>query len=340
MNHAKQSTPACGLAARATLDAVARACGVSRRLVAAVLNNEQSATIRASAATRARIRAAAARLAYRPNRSARNIRAGRHGALGLLIGDVTLIRPHELQLMIEAAQQRDCLLVIEHVPGPGVLPKLLREACVDGLFLFQSMDHALSRAAQQARVPLVQINTNERAGRGCITYDEDGGMARAVRLLRARRRQRVALLIGDRAPLHYSDRERPRALRRVARAAGMAEPLVARANDAAAAYAAARALLRRQPALDAFILHADCLAPGVWHALAETGRMIPRDVSVLSFYRTAFAGALAPPLTTLHIEPARLVRAAYRMMDALLHGRRTGIAPVVLPYTLVRGSSV
>ncbi len=333
--------PAAGrIAPPVTLRAIAGACGVSLRLAAAVLNDERSASIRVSDATRARVCAAAARLGYRPNRTARNIQRGRHGALGLLIGDVTFIRPQELQLMIEAAQQRDCLLVIEHANTPGALPKLVREDCVDGLLLFQTMDCTLCRAIRRARVPLVQINTNMRCGTGCITYDEEAGIAQAVRLLARRRRRQPALLVGARTPPHYSDCVRPRALRRAACAAGMAAPCVARANDAAQAYAATAELLRRHPAIDALIVHADCLAPGVWRAAADAGRAIPRDLSVLSFYGTAFAAAQAPPLTTLQIEPARLVQQAFAQLDALAGRRRAAGRGAVLPYTLIAGGSV
>jgi LacI family transcriptional regulator len=338
MNH-HESIRATRRGQPATVRDVARACGVSTRLVMAILNEEQTGSTRASAATRARVRAAAARLGYRPNRTARNIQRGRHGSVGLLVGDVTFIRPQELQLMIDAARQRDWLLVVEQATA-GTAPKLVREDCVDGLLFFQTMDRALCRDIVRARLPLVQINTNTRAGAGCITYDEEAGMRRVVRLLAARGRTQPALLIGDRAPAHYSDRVRPALLRGAAPAAGMAAPTIARANDAPQAYTATAALLRRQPRTDCIILHADSLAPGVWRAATEAGRRIPRDLSVISFYRTAFADTLTPRLTTLHINPARLAQQAFALLDVMVHGRRASARGVTLPYELVPGGSV
>jgi hypothetical protein len=148
------------------------------------------------------------RIGYRPNRTAQHVQSGRHGSVGLLVGDLAFIRPQELQFMIEAAHERDWLLVIEQVNPAGPPPKLIREDCVDGLLLFQTMGSAQGREIKQAHLPLVQINTNTRRGPGCITDDEEAGMRRAVRLLAARRRTHPALIVGDHVPTHYSDRVR------------------------------------------------------------------------------------------------------------------------------------
>ena len=73
-------------AATSTLKDVARMAGVSAALVSRYVNG--SAQARMSEATRARIDAAIASLGYRPSPSARALRSGRSGIVGLAVRDL------------------------------------------------------------------------------------------------------------------------------------------------------------------------------------------------------------------------------------------------------------
>ena len=69
----------------ATIKEVAKLAGVSYQAVSAVLNGNLS---KASPATRERIFLAAAKLNYRPNRSARSLVSGRSGMVGIVVQDI------------------------------------------------------------------------------------------------------------------------------------------------------------------------------------------------------------------------------------------------------------
>jgi DNA-binding LacI/PurR family transcriptional regulator len=318
---------------------IARRCGLSLRVVTAILGGKQSPTLRYSLATRERVLRTAQTLGYRPNRTARNVRRGRHGHVGVLVGDINYVPPLELQLMIEAARERDWLLTIEHVVAGQGAPILAREDCVDGLLVFQTMDRALLRQIAHTRVPLVQINTNNRRGIGSITYDEEGAIEQIAARLAHNGRRYPGLIVGARTPPHYSDRVRATTLRNAARRHGLAPPRVGYASEAMSAYRQCSALLAAQPALDAMIVHAGALVPGVYRAVYETGRSIAKDVDVISFFADASTIALWPRPTILQVDACALVHKAFVVLDEMIAGRRA-VTPLTLPYTLVSGDSM
>src|ERR1035438_3549259 len=74
-----------GLSDRVTIAQVAEEAGVSAMTVSNVLNSRPGA----SEETRRRVLSAAERLGYQPNVSARNLKAGRTGLVGMMTLDLT-----------------------------------------------------------------------------------------------------------------------------------------------------------------------------------------------------------------------------------------------------------
>ena len=97
-----------------TLRDVARVAGVSFKTVSNVINDYPHV----SAATRARVLAAIAELDYQPNRSARALRSGKAGAIGLAVPELSLAYFAELaDEVIRAADERDTVVLIEQTGG-------------------------------------------------------------------------------------------------------------------------------------------------------------------------------------------------------------------------------
>ena len=78
------------MAKRATLADVARLAGLSPTTVSMVLNNRPNTRLSEEAAER--VRAAAARLNYRPNPAARGLRLGKTRTVGFISDEVTITR--------------------------------------------------------------------------------------------------------------------------------------------------------------------------------------------------------------------------------------------------------
>ena len=98
----------------ATLHDVAQLAGVSFKTVSNVINDYPHV----SEKTRARVLAAVKELDYHPNRSARSLRSGRTGAIGLAVPELSLAYVAELaDAVITAAEERDIVVLIEQTGG-------------------------------------------------------------------------------------------------------------------------------------------------------------------------------------------------------------------------------
>ena len=90
----------------------------------------------------------------------------------------------------------------------------------------------------------------------------------------------------------------------------------------------------------AVLAASDLMALGAIRAVAEAGRSVPDDVSVVGFDDIQLAGHVHPPLTTLRQDKAGLGAEAGRALIALIGGEGDVPEAVTLPVELVvRGST-
>jgi LacI family transcriptional regulator len=122
---------------RATLKEVARAAGVSLASASYAVNGTGSL----GDATRNHILAVAQRLGYRQNQTARAMRTGKTGAIGLVLPDLTNpFFPTLAQSVIQTARQRAYSVFVTDTEGSPELEtesiRLLVEHGVDGIVWF------------------------------------------------------------------------------------------------------------------------------------------------------------------------------------------------------------
>jgi LacI family transcriptional regulator len=105
------------------------------------------------------------------------------------------------------------------------------------------------------------------------------------------------------------------------------------------AYAATRVLLERCPDLTAIFAVSDVMAMGAVRALADLGRQVPRDISVVGYDGITAGQYFLPRLTTVRQDIQQL---AERGVDALLRSilRRSPSVHGLVPFQLVEGESV
>jgi LacI family transcriptional regulator len=90
----------------------------------------------------------------------------------------------------------------------------------------------------------------------------------------------------------------------------------------------------------AVVTASDLMALGAIRAVAEAGRAVPHDVSIVGFDDIQLAGHVHPPLTTLRQDKAGLGAEAGRALMALIDGKTDLPEAVTLPVDLiVRGST-
>jgi DNA-binding LacI/PurR family transcriptional regulator len=301
-------------ARRVTLATVAEALGVSAMTVSNAYNRPE----KLSPELRERVLATAAALGYPgPHATARSLRRGRTGALGVVLGE-TLPYAFEdpgalefLRGLARAGADRGVALHLVPASGNEGDPALVLDAAVDAFVVFALPDgHPLAAALVRRGLPVVIEGGPELPGYPLVGIDERAAAAAAaehVLDLGHRRLGVVSLPIGGRErgdrpiapddrPAHRVTRGRLDGFRTVPAALTARE---AAFNDRARGEAAAGALLDAPEPPTALLCMTDELAIGALRAAAARGLAVPADVSVVGWDDTPEAARADPPLTTI-----------------------------------------
>lgn len=341
-------------APRPTLAAVAARAGVSVSTASLVFSGRGPV----ADATRERVLTAAADLDYAgPDPTARSLRRGRTGVIGVVTEDSladAFRDPMNLALLDGIGDglgdERLGLLVIPQVSDPGID---LAAAPMDAAILLGcSTDVAPSVAAlRQRRIPVVAIEAVPMDDVIPIDLDNRDASRRGAEHLSDLGHRRVAIVTLPLDPARTRGEVTPERLASSAahttmeRLAGVREVFpdapaqVAGASSVAEGARAARLLLDG-PAGDrptAIVAQSDLLAVGVLRAADELGIAVPGGLSVIGFDGVRLEGAIDGVLTTLvqpAVEKGRLAAAA---VLAALAGHPTG--PVLLRSDLRVGTT-
>jgi DNA-binding LacI/PurR family transcriptional regulator len=342
---------------RVTLAEVARAAQVSQTTASLVLNNRAD-ELGISQTTRAAVRAASARLGYRPNRMAQSLGRQRTDVLTLLVQD--LANPWFIDLAVAARSAAEARGLRLNVVGAGPLEaelsalEGLRDGSADGVIVATGRHGGRGRAVRallnlvEGGLPAVLlIDRSPAPAVPAIRVDVEEGAAAATRHLLALGHRRIAhLSLATARALEdeeHSAGDRYRGYRRALADAGVAtDPAwVLRGPDTlAGGRALARALLALpQPRPTAALVYNDVMAIGVLRGLHEQGARVPDDVAVVGTDDIAQAEFTVPALTTIHHPAAELGRRAIETVAELLAGTTPSTTDDVLePRLVVRES--
>jgi LacI family transcriptional regulator len=188
--------------------------GLSRATVTHVLNG-RGAQQRIRPETQQRVLEAARELGYRPNASARAVRAGRFGNVALIQSQLGEYLPSELLFGLTTAMAaQHAHLVLTHVPnvdasGEDYVAHAMHELAVDGVFVNR---HGIAPAPfldriQNLRIPAVFLNSKQELD--AVYPDDFGGGAMATEYLMGLGHERIAYVETEPRRLpHYSEHDR------------------------------------------------------------------------------------------------------------------------------------
>jgi LacI family transcriptional regulator len=282
--------------------------GVSVTTVSHVLNDTPHT--RVSEETRARVRSAAKKLRYGPNRAAQSLRTNRSGLLGLLSEEIATT-PHAGRIILgaqNAAREHDLTLVIINTEreSSGDSHRDDVQALIDrqvDAILYATMYHrTVSLPPNLQGLPTVLIDSTDRAGIvPAVVPDEVGGAIAAVTHLVGAGHARIGFLNNDDdVPATHG---RFAGYRHVLDEHGIAfdETLVASApSETLPGYELAREMLSRTDRPTALFCYNDRMAMGAYRAAMELGLSIPKDLSIVGFdNQELIAANLFPGLTTV-----------------------------------------
>ncbi|GAB7051802.1 LacI family DNA-binding transcriptional regulator [Catenuloplanes indicus JCM 9534] len=291
-----------------TLQTVADEVGVSRSTV----SNAYGRPDQLSPELRERILSAARRLGYAgPNPTARSLRRGRAGAIGVLFTDVLSYAFKDpfavrfLQGLSQAAERHSTGLLLIPVPDdPEAARAAVRNAAVDGFCVFCVAEgHPARQAIFERGLPVVGTELlAPDAAMFAAGIDEAAATRAAGAHLTALGHRRVAIIadmlhpaLGPRtAPIrqpedisYQGERERLRGYQEAWAKAGLdwddVTIINVPGNSREAGLEGAAAALDRRDRPTAVIAFSDVLALGALDALEARGLRAGRDVSVIGF---------------------------------------------------------
>ncbi|WP_431924276.1 LacI family DNA-binding transcriptional regulator [Nonomuraea jabiensis] len=302
---------------------VAALAGVSQKTVSRVLNGEPYVTEE----VRERVLAAARELGYRRNTAARALHLGRFHRIGVASIGSSLYGPSSLLVALERqARQIGYAFAVAYAgEGAGVMnavESLLAQG-VDAIVVsdpIDPLDDPINGGQElhiDADVPVLSFRPIPGlAGPRVVVTGASGVEA-------GRQATEHLLGLGHATVWHVAGphrwpaaRDRARGWREALAAAGAPEPPAQEGDwTPASGYAAGR-VLAADPRVTAVFVANDDMAIGVLRALAEAGRAVPDEVSVVGMDDIPAAAYLSPPLTTIRQDFEAIARHGLALLAA------------------------
>lgn len=320
---------------RVTLKQVAQAAGVSLASASYAINGAGSV----GEATREHVLKIAAQMGYRPNQSAKAMKTGRTGAIGLILPDLTNpFLPSLAQGVIQAARAHGYSVFLTDTGGSVEAEEravgLMIDHGVDGLVWFPIADVAPVERLIEG-VPTVVLDRN-LPGYDVIQADyAEGGRLAAEHLIAAGHVD-IGVISGPHAA--SSARQRAEAAIAVVRERGALAWHVHNAFSLDLEPPVVEALERRSAT--AVIAGADLIAIGVMRHVRAMGLSVPGDVSVVGFDDIPWAQLHTPALTTIDMPVEDMAAAAVETLVRRMAHRGEPRRRVVFNVELVARESV
>ncbi|WP_264632177.1 LacI family DNA-binding transcriptional regulator [Microbacterium hydrothermale] len=311
---------------------VAERAGVSAQTVSRVANGSP----RVDPATRARVERAMADLGYRMHRAARALRTGQTSTIGLVVSTLATVgNSRMLQAISEAAAERDYALAVVTVGERGIRDAFarLRSQGVDGAVVLNEATELARDTEPPADLHLVVVDSPPDPRFSIVQTDHAGGARAATRHLLDLGHPVVHHLAGP--ARSFAAAERERGWREALADAGVAPPEPVRGDWSSASGNAAVGRLADATAI--FVAN-DQMALGALRALADAGRRVPEDVSLVGFDDIADAAEFRPPLTTVRQDFDALGRRAVTALVEAIEGGAP-VAETVAAAVVTRSSS-
>lgn len=319
-------TRAKGMTVSITIAEVAGEAGVSRSTVSRAF----TAPDLVSSATRARVLAAARRLGYQTNRTARALAVGRCGAIGLVVPDIANpFFPPIIKGVQARVRRRDGAAFVADTDERAADELDVCRAMsgqVDGLILASSRMPE-DRLREVARlVPVVLVN-RQVDGIPAVLIDNADGTTQAVEHLHALGHRHVCYLSGPRDS--WSNGQRAAAIGQACQSMGI-ELVELGPFDATFEAGIRSGDLVVASGATGVVAYDDVIALGLISRLAERGIRVGADLSVIGFDDSPMARTTVPALSSVQTPGAEAGIAAVDMLLELIDREAAAAAPAPL----------
>lgn len=329
---------------RITIRDVARLADVSPATVSKVLNDGRHV----SSEAKVRVRAAVAKLDYRPNEVARSLKAKRTLTIGLITDDLEGVFTASMMRGVEeAANTHGFSVFLCNSYGDAHRERahlaVLQDKQVDGIILLSGyrVRERGAPALDLGGLPLVYLYQYTRdIAVPCVIPDDFGGAVLAVRHLIGAGSHRIGLING---PPHYEiTHQRLDGYRHVLAEAGIPyDPTLIRVGKwhESSGYTLTHELMSLPQPPDALFCCSDSIAAGALDALLELSAQVPEDVAVVGFDNRSFAAHQHPPLTTVALPLREMGMMAGELLVNSIRGESPESRIYKVPCALVQRES-
>jgi LacI family transcriptional regulator len=315
---------------------------VDPSLVSRVLNNDPNAT--ASAATKTRILAAAKKLNYTTNFSARNLKMAKTLTIGLLLPDLT--NPVN-DLVAHGVQERAAelgygVVIANHsdIGGDKTISQMLTQGHVDGIiaFVHSVKDSFLENLSKNNGGRILPMNGKIKGLDSSVSLDDPKAAEMCVEhLVDLGHRNIVGIFASE---VNDSPKRRLAGFKKGCAKFNIQPNVVFTqgygANDGY--LATLEAITKYSPT--AIFPSSNSYALGTYRALYEKGLKIPEDISVITLHNSALTEFLAPPLTSVMLPAKEMGEVSAEKLIEMLNGKK--IKHVLIegkPALVLRGST-
>lgn len=315
---------------------VARLAGVSSATVSRAMQNDP----RVTEETRSKVRDAAQRLGYRPNRIARSLRTRRTDLIGLIVSDIE--NPHftrAVRAIEDAAFAAGFRVMLcntdETLEKQHAYLEVLVAEMARGIILVTSdaNDPKVSDVVEMG-IPIVAFDRVVNANPvDAILPDNVGAIREAVQHLRDRDCDTIAMIRGRMRI--QSGQERYEAYVQAMKDAGQNPISVDGAFRERHAEQAVKDLLRDHPDVDGLLVSNNMMTVGALKGLKAMGVIPGKDIKVIGFDDPTWMSLIDPSVTAIAQPTVEMASAAFRRLLARIEGDEAPARRIVFPCELV-----
>lgn len=329
---------------RATVKDVARRAGVSPKTVSNVMNG----IVPVSGPTRLRVEQAMAELDYVPNLSARGLRNGRSGVIGLALPDLATPFSAEIaQSIVEVAHEQGFSVQIEETGSdPQREQELMTRAranLIDGLILNPVVLDESAVKVGIALPPVVLLGEVSQQLADRVFVDSFAAARDMTLALASSGRRRIAVLGTTQGRGSAAALQRTQGYEAALDSLGIPRdeslmiPCEKWTPETAAK--ALGAYLEANPVPEALFCFTDSMAIGALNVLWKRGLRVPEDIAVAGFDDIADGRYAVPSLTTVSFDKRTIASEALRLLTERMADRGSAQRVVSVEYTIVERDS-
>ena len=342
-----------------TIKDIARECGVSIATVSNVLNGRK----KTKPETEVKIRAAVEKYGFKPNTTAKGLRSGRSGVIGVIVEDMSqFTTPDIVEGIMKYLEDRGYMVVLQNLrlyarwsdkwfkeeemirESVDDAVNTLNALMVEGIIYVAVHYRETNKISKSIKVPAVMAYARElNPDVPSVAIDDVDGGYRAVKYLIMKGHEKIGILAGNEDNMHT--KFRLEGARRAAREAGITiddSCIVYAGWSKELGYKAYKKLAHKE--ITALFAMSDQLAGGVYAYLDETGLEVRRDLAIVGYDDKYFAEFFTPGLTSMKLPLEEIGEVSGKLLLEKITGELSGINltdnMVKIPCTLMIRESV